>query len=121
MTEKLLGLMGLAMRAGQVTLGANLALGVIKSGKAALVLIDEEASENTRKKLTDACAYRAVPIFTLPHGLIDDACGKDSRYAAALNSGGLADKIRQLLISQGNPDQIDQTKLSQTRGGASVK
>lgn len=121
MTERLRGLMGLAMRAGQVTLGANLALNVIKSGKAALVLLDEDASENTRKKLMDACAFRAIPIYMLPHGLIDDACGKDSRYAAALKAGGLADKIRQLLISQGNPDQIDQHEISKKRGGASVK
>ena len=113
--------MGLAMRAGQVTLGANLALTVVKSGKAALVLIDEGASENTRKKLMDACAYRAVPIYTLPAGLIDDACGKDSRYAAAFKSGGLADKIRQLLISQGKPDQIEEQKNCQKRGGASVQ
>ena len=55
--------MGLAMRAGQITLGANLGINVIRSGKAALVLIDEDASENTRKKLTDACVYRHVPFL----------------------------------------------------------
>jgi ribosomal protein L7Ae-like RNA K-turn-binding protein len=121
MTEKLRGLMGLAMRAGQITLGANLGINVIRSGKAALVLIDEDASENTRKKLTDACVYRHVPFFTLPHRLIDDACGKDSRYAAVFQQGGLAEKVRQLLISQGKPDLIDQQQNCAERGGASVE
>ena len=109
------------MRAGQVTLGANLALNVIRSGKAALVLVDESASANTRKKMTDACVYRRVPMYLLPQGLIDEACGKDSRFAAALSAGGLADKIRQILQNQGIPDQIDQKQNCAERGGASVE
>ena len=121
MLEKIRGLMGLAMRAGQVTLGANLALNVIKSNKAALVLVDETASENTKKKLSDACIFRSVPMYYLPQGLIDDACGKDCRYAAALTAGGLSEKIRQLIVSQGIPDQIDQNQNCAKRGGASVE
>lgn len=121
MLDKIRGMMGLAMRAGQVTLGANLALNVIKSSKAALVLVDETASENTRKKVSDACSYRKIPMYYLPEGLIDDACGKDCRYVAALHAGGLAAKIRQLIDSQGIPDQINQNHECAKRGGASVE
>ena len=44
------GLLGLASRAGQITLGADLALREIKGGRAAAVLLDAGASDGTRKK-----------------------------------------------------------------------
>ena len=97
--QSLRGLLGLALRAGQMTTGADLTLRQIKAGKAALVLLDADASGNTKKKLLDACAYRQVSAYTLPAGMIDTSCGKDGRFAAALSSGNLAEKIRSDLES----------------------
>ena len=91
------GLLGLACRAGQAALGADMALQEIRAGKAALLLLDAGASEGTRKKLLDACAYRSVPAYTLPEGEISRACGKDGRMAAAVRKGGLAQRMNELL------------------------
>ena len=57
------GYLGLAVRAGQAALGSSLALRDIRDGRAAVALIDEGASENTRKKLSDACAFRCSPYL----------------------------------------------------------
>ena len=62
------GLLGLCSRSGQIILGADLALREIKAGRAGLALLDEGASEGTRKKISDACAYRGVPLRMLPEG-----------------------------------------------------
>ncbi|MBR5110649.1 MAG: ribosomal L7Ae/L30e/S12e/Gadd45 family protein [Clostridia bacterium] len=91
------GLLGLACRAGQTALGADIALQEIRAGKAALLLLDAGASEGTRKKLLDACAFRSVPAFTVPEGEISQACGRDGRIAAAVRKGNLAARMLELL------------------------
>ena len=91
------GLLGLDCRAGQITLGADLALREIKAGRAALALLDAGASEGTRKKISDACAYRRVPLHMLPEGELSGACGKDGRLAAAVKPGKLCQRMLELL------------------------
>ena len=93
----LYGLLGLASRAGQITLGADLTLREIKAGRAALALLDEGASEGTKKKISDACAYRHVPLHMLPEGEISGACGKEGRLAAAVKPGKLCQRMLELL------------------------
>ena len=93
----LYGLLGLASRAGQITLGADLTLREIKSGRAALALLDVGASEGTKKKISDACAYRHVPLHMLPEGEISGACGKEGRMAAAVKPGKLCQRMLELL------------------------
>ena len=91
------GLLGLASRAGQITLGADLALREIKGGRAGLLLLDAGASEGTRKKILDACAYRGVPVYILPADALSSACGKEGRMAAAVKKGKLCERIQELL------------------------
>ncbi len=89
MSDKLKGYLGLAVRSGQAALGANMVLEQIRSGKAGVVLIDEDASDNTRKKLSDACAFRNVDLHILPAGLIAASCGKGDRMAAGVGKTSL--------------------------------
>lgn len=91
------GLLGLACRAGQIALGADIALQEIRAGKAALALLDAGASEGTKKKLLDACAFRSVPVYTLAEDEISRACGRDGRMAAAVRKGNLAKRMEELL------------------------
>lgn len=95
-------MLGLACRAGQLTTGAELALQKIRAGSAALALMDAEASENTRKRIADACAYRNVPLFVVPGGLLDQASGKEGRMAAVMPRGDLATKIKKMLSEAGD-------------------
>ena len=94
------GLLGLASRAGQIILGADLALREIRADRAGLVLLDAGASEGTRKKILDACAYRGVQAYILPVDALSRACGKEGRMAAALKKGKLCERIRELLDSE---------------------
>jgi len=93
------GLLGLCSRAGQITLGTDMVIQEIRSGRAGLVLLDEGASQGTKKKISDACAYRSVPLHRMPEGEIDRACGKDGRMAAAVRPGKLCQQMI-LLLSQ---------------------
>lgn len=120
--KKITGLLGLCSRCGQITLGADLALRQIKANRAGLVLMDAEASEGTKKKIADACAYRHVPLHLLPEGLLSLSCGKEDRMAGAIAPGPLCDQLRKLLNEAGNaPIQWENRDNNDKCGGASVQ
>ena len=96
------GLLGLSCRAGQITLGTEMVIQEIRQEKAGLVLLDEGASEGTKKKISDACAYRGVPLHRMPAGEIDRFCGKSGRMAAAVKPGKLC---QQILIMLSTPEE----------------
>lgn len=51
------------MKAGAVEAGEAKAEAAVKSGKAKLIIVSGDASENTKKKFSDMAAYRGVPII----------------------------------------------------------
>lgn len=54
-------LLGLANRARKVVSGEDLVIKEIRNARAKLVLLTEDASSNTAKKVTDKCNYYKVP------------------------------------------------------------
>ena len=61
--KKVLNLLGLATRAGKTASGEFMTEKAIKSGKAYLVIVSEEASDNTKKMFENSCAYYKVPVY----------------------------------------------------------
>ena len=89
-------MLGIAMRAGALSLGEDGVLNAISSGKAGLVLVDAGASENTRKRFSDSCAYYGVTLRLTQAGRLSSAIGKQGRMSAAVKAGGLCDKLLSL-------------------------
>lgn len=92
--QKFIGMLGLAVKARQAQLGAGRALDSIRANKAALVLLDEEASDNTRKRFENACLFHEVECLILPPGLLGRAAGKSDAMVAAILKGGMAERLR---------------------------
>ena len=92
--DKVLSLLGLSARAGKIASGEFAAETAVKSGKAALVIVAEDASNNTKKLFHDKCSFYEVPFFdygtkeTLGH-----AIGKELRASVAVLDAGLANAI----------------------------
>lgn len=61
--NKILGLLGLAEKAGKVRSGEFSTEKAVKSGKAGLVIVSEESSDNTKKMFRNMCTYYKVPYF----------------------------------------------------------
>ena len=61
--KKVLGLLGLAEKAGKVRSGEFSTEKAVKSGKAGLVIVSEESSDNTKKMFRNMCTYYKVPYF----------------------------------------------------------
>lgn len=92
--NKTLSLLGLATRAGKVVSGEFSAENAVKSGKAALVIVAEDASDNTKKLFSDKCSFYKIPVYqygtkeTLGH-----AIGKAMRASVAVLDEGFAKAI----------------------------
>lgn len=102
--KKVLNLIGLATRAGKTASGEFSTEKAVKSGKAYLVIVSEEASDNTRKKFTNMCTYYQVPICFL--GKKDELghhMGKEMRASLAILDEGFAKAmVKQMNINGGS-------------------
>lgn len=67
--NNLLGVIGLACRAGKIKFGTEQSVGAVRSPvKPVLVCVAYDASENSKKKLFDSCGFHNVQCVTLPIG-----------------------------------------------------
>ena len=94
---KMLNLLGLAMRAGQVTSGDDMSEREIRSGRAALVLLDAGASDRTRDKYVTLCQGRGIRLHEVSADALGRAIGKDGRIVAVVKKGPLAKQMATLL------------------------
>ena len=101
--ERFFSLLGLAMRAGQLSLGEGGALKALSSGKAAFLLVDAGASDNTKKEFRDGCRYRGVPYFETAAGRLGRAAGRPGRMSAAVSPGPLARRLAELIGKGAEP------------------
>lgn len=92
--QKTLNLIGLATRAGKTASGEFSTEKAVKGGKAHLVVVSEEASDNTKKMFTNMCTYYKVPICCFGQkGELGHAMGKEMRASLAVTDAGLAQAI----------------------------
>ncbi|MDL2318291.1 ribosomal L7Ae/L30e/S12e/Gadd45 family protein [Eubacteriales bacterium OttesenSCG-928-A19] len=101
--HRLLGLLGLAMRAGQVVSGDDMAEREIRAGRAALALIDADASERTRDKYEALCKGRGIPLTELGADALGRSIGRDNRRIAVVRKGPLAKQMATLLQTGEQP------------------
>lgn len=96
--NKILSLIGLAMKAGKVVSGEFSTEKAVKSGHACLVIISEEASDNTKKKFQNMCTYYEVPIYFYGTKIdLGIAIGKEFRASLAVTDQGLSTAIEKQL------------------------
>lgn len=109
--DKILSYLGLATRAGRTVSGAFCVEKSVKQHRAKLVIVSEEASENSRKKFRNICTSCKVPLYIYGDSReLGAACGKEFRMCAAVEDEGLANAaIRQL------------EQRSETEGGKNVR
>ena len=86
-------MLGIAMRAGALSLGEGGVSKAISSGAALTVLLDAGASDNTKKKFRDSCTFYKVPLFETEQDRLGYAIGKPGRMSAAIARGTLGEKL----------------------------
>ena len=93
--SKALSLIGLATKAGRTVSGEFSTEKEVKSGRASLVIVADDASDNTKKKFKNMCDYYHVPIcFYKDKDTLGHAMGKQFRASLAILDEGFAKGIR---------------------------
>ena len=92
--NKVLSLIGLATKAGKTVSGEFSTEKSVKTGKGLLVIVAEDASENTKKKFRNMCSFYEVPIFFFSDKeSLGRAMGKEYRACLAVQDENFAKAI----------------------------
>lgn len=106
--NKVFSYLGLAQKAGKIAAGEFLTEGAIKAGKAKLVLVSEDASNNTKKNFIDCADYYKVPVYVFgTKDEIGHALGKEFRASLAVLEDGFA---RQIVLLFNELELVDQRR-----------
>lgn len=98
--KKVLSMFGLAARAGRIASGEFQTETAVKAGTAYLVVVAEDASENTKKLFHDKCSFYKVPVITLgTKEELGHAIGKEFRASLAILDEGFAKAVMKKIES----------------------
>ena len=92
--KKILSLLGLAMKAGKIKSGEFSTEKAVKDGRAQLVIVADDASDNTKKQFGSMCLYYEVPIYYFESKEdLGGAIGKEFRASLAVIDENFAKAI----------------------------
>ena len=100
MKDKFLFMLGLCRRAGKIITGTDLVTKSLPSKKTYLVIYTEDASENTKKRVTDKCSFYEVECQMAPYTSLSlsDAIGKSgSVCTVGVTDVNFASELKSLL------------------------
>ena len=87
-------MMSLCQRAGKMTTG-EIVKELISKEKAHLVIIAENASDNTKKKIRNSCEYYNIPyVIRFTKEELSSAIGKYNRSVFAVTDKNFAEKLK---------------------------
>ncbi len=105
--KKVLGTLGLAMKAGHIVSGEFMTEKAVRDGRAELVMVAADASANTKKKFSDSCRFYHVPYAEFGRkDQLGNAIGKEFRASLAITDKGFAALI-------GNNLKLEVTKYGE--------
>jgi ribosomal protein L7Ae-like RNA K-turn-binding protein len=103
-------LLGLAIRAGQARGGTTAAEGLIRSGKAHLVLLASDTADHTRRSITRLAGMHNVPVLEIHTREEFGRCfsSRPRAVVVILNphfAAGIRKKAAQFSSGAGHPDR----------------
>lgn len=96
--QKIWNLLGLAMKAGKIKSGEFATEKAVREGRAFLVIVASDASENTKKLFRNLCAHYQVPFYVF--GEMEQnghSIGRAFRASLACTEESLANAISKKL------------------------
>ena len=97
--NRVLSMIGIAAKSGNVVSGEFSTEKAVKTGSAFLVIVSEEASENTKKHFTDMTSFYEVPIYFYgDKESLGRAIGKEFRASLAIVDENLAKAVETKLL-----------------------
>ena len=98
MNSKLNSAIGFAMKAGRLKSGDFVTEKLIRAKGAKIALIDTTASDNTKDKYRDICAYTGIDLVEVEE--LGRWIGKPGRMVAAVTDEAFTQMIRRALAQE---------------------
>ncbi len=96
--NKIYSLLGLAVRSRNVVSGEVATEKAVKSGKAVMVIVSSDASDNTVKLFRNMCDFYEVPFYQFgTKQELGHAMGKEVRSSLAVTDTGFSKSLRKYL------------------------
>jgi ribosomal protein L7Ae-like RNA K-turn-binding protein len=97
--QRIMALLGLAQKAGKIVSGEVAVEHAVRAGKAKLILVAADASDNTRKNYFDMAKFNNLTCHeVLSKDQFGTAIGKPPRAALAVNDAGFSKAIKATLL-----------------------
>ncbi len=94
MLQKIKTLLSFASRAGKIASGQEQVVKSVRMGKAYLVIMAEDVSDASKKKITDKCKYYEVDLLEImQRDELSKCIGKTNKTCVAINDKGFAESI----------------------------
>lgn len=116
--DKVYSLLGLATKANKTASGEFSTDKEIKAGRAALVIVAGDASDNTKKKFRNMCEFYEVPVYF--YGTKEElghSMGLEMRSSMALLDTGFARSVEKHLNGGNRKARGCEQKAKHTAGG----
>lgn len=111
--DKILSMLGLAKKAGRLAGGEFAVEKAVKGGKARMVVVASDASDNTRKMFINMCTFYQVPCYLYSSKeSLGHALGRDIQASAAVLDDGFADAISKKLKEAGVERVFSQANMN---------
>lgn len=96
-----ISLLGLAARARKLITGEELVVKEVRKSNIKLVLLSKDASQLTKKKITDKCSHYSVPLRAVSDRVsLGEAIGKGERVVVGVTDQGFANKLISIIDDQ---------------------
>jgi ribosomal protein L7Ae-like RNA K-turn-binding protein len=96
--KRLKSMLGLAYKGGNLTAGSELCKKAVYEGRAKLVILSIDCSDNTKKKFMDKCSHRGIQVvFYGNRELLGESVGKTERTVLAVLDEGFSKEIIKLM------------------------
>lgn len=106
--NKVYSLLGLAMKSRNLVSGEFMTEKAIKDKKAVLVIVSDNASDNTKKMFSNMCMYYDVPlVFYGTKADLGHAIGKEERASLALTDKGFAETVKKQLLEAKKDTEVE--------------
>lgn len=97
MKDKILSLLGFAQKSGNLYSGENTCELYVKKNKVKLLIVSEDASQNTKDKFINLCNSRNIPCIIYSNkNELSNAIGKYNRAIFGIKDGDFSQKIMDL-------------------------
>ena len=101
--NKIYSMLGLASKAGKLVSGEEIVRNSIRQNKVKLLIISEDASDNTKKRFLNAAEYYKVPVYIWgSKEQLGFGIGKSNRSVVGISDDNFVKSIGSLLHAE-NP------------------